>query len=140
MRADECTGVALDTVLCLPLRNLDCDTSLFVSRSTGRNGSVSHFHECAYRKSVSALCIDHIGDVLYELRCETVLVRVLELGCDVFPVCRDLYLDILSASVYCRVVHLHDILAFLPVALLDSLLHVSHGVLVRDDTGDLEEC
>ena len=140
MRTNESTAVTLDTVLCLPLWNLHSDTTLLVSCSTGWDCTVNILVEYAYRESVTCLSVYNVSDLLHECRSKTVLVRVLELSCDVLPVSWNLNLGVLTTSVDSSVVHVHDVLTLLAVALHDSLLHVTYSLLVRDDACDLEEC
>ncbi len=140
VRTYECTSVALDTVFCFPLRNVHCNAAFLVCCCAVRNCAVCDIFECAYVKRVSALCVHYVCDFPYEFRSEPVLVRILEFSSYVFPVCRNIHFCIFSASVYGCIVHLYDVLAFLAVALVDCLLHICDSILVRDDTGNLEEC
>ena len=63
-----------------------------------------------------------------------------ELGIDVSPFCRNLYLNVLSTTVDGGVVHVNHVLALLAVALESGCLHILNGVLCRDDACDSEEC
>ena len=82
MRTDEGAGVALDTLLRIPLWNIDGNSALFEGRGAGRHRSVGIFHECADRKRVAALGVDYIGHILHEARSQAVLARSLELSGD----------------------------------------------------------
>ena len=52
MRAYIRAEVTLDTVLRIPFGNIYCDTTLLVSSSAGRSGTVYVILECGYRQVV----------------------------------------------------------------------------------------
>ena len=140
MRADEYAVVALDTGCRVPNRHIHCNSALLVCGCAVRHSTVHIRNEGAYRQGVSALCVHNIGDVLYERSCETVCVRVGELGADVCPLGRNFNLGVFATAVDGGIVHIHHILALLAVALQGSVLHILHCVLGRNDAGDAEEC
>ena len=140
MRADEYAVVALDTGGRIPNRNIDSHSALLVCCGAVRHGTVHIRNEGAYRQGVTALCVHHVGDFLYEWRCETACVRIGELGADVCPLCRYFDLGVLASAIDGGIVHIHHVLALLAVALQGGVLHILHCVICRDDAGDAEEC
>ena len=49
-------------------------------------------------------------------------------------------LDRIDACIHCLVVHLENGLALPAVGVVDGVLHIFHGVVYRNDIGQLEEC
>ena len=140
VRADEGALVALDAVGRVPLRNHDGRAALLIGCRTGGNRTVHHVAgEGAHRKVVAVLGGDHVGHVADEFGSQALVVGVDELAAGIIPGFGDLDLDIVAAAVHGRIVHLDHVLALLAVGLVDGFLHVSDGLFVRDDAGDLEE-
>ena len=140
VRADKRALVALDAVGGVPLGDYDGRTALFIGGRAGGNRTVDHVAgEGAHRKVVAVLGRDHVGHVADEFGRQAVVVCVDEAARGVLPRCGNLDLDVVAATVYGRIVHLHDILALLAVGLVDGFLHIGHGLVVGDDARDLEE-
>ncbi len=139
VRADIRAVVALDAGLRIPYRNRYGHAALLECRSSCRHGAVHVRHECANRERITILGVNDIGDFLYECRSETILVRILELCGNLSPLGRNLHLCVLTATVNGCEVHVYDVLSLLAVALYDGVLHILDGVLVRENSGNLEE-
>ena len=140
MRADKCASVALDTFFSVPYRNVHCYATLLVGGCAGWHGAVLVRKECAYRKSISALGVDHVSDFFYEWSGKTLCVVIDEFGVDRGPFCRNLDFYVLSSAIDSCVVHIDDVLALLAVRLESRILHVLDSILYRNNTGDAEEC
>ena len=55
VRADIRTSVTLDTVFSIPYRDINCNTTFLVCRSSGRSSSIYIILECRYRQGVTFL-------------------------------------------------------------------------------------
>ena len=145
MRADIGTEVTLDTVVWIPLRNIDSDTALLVCRGTGWCGTVYVIYECGYRQVVSFLsvysslnCVDKLHNVLTSGLCvchiETLVLAVL-------PALWYLNLNyMLSTCVDSSPVLHNNVLTLAAVGCLCSSLHKLVCLVSRDDVSQLEEC
>ena len=140
MGADECAGVALDTLVRIPAGYHDSDATFLVGCCACGHRTVGIRQEGADGEGISILGVHYVGDLLDESRSETVLIGGLELGSDLCPLGRDVDFGILTATVDSSIVHVDDVLALLAIALDDSVLHVFDSILVRNDAGNLEEC
>ena len=145
MRTYIWTLVTLDTVFRNPLRNLNCNASLFKCRWTLWEFTVSHILECWNRKLVALLSITWDLNIVY-IVCKSLVVACnsshthLSIG-SVSPWSRDINLyNVLMTCINSIPVLFYDILTLLAVRSFSSCLHIFNSVLKRNDVGKLEEC
>ena len=67
MRADICAAVTLDTVLRLPYRDVNGDSTFLVCGGTGGSCTVNISGKCGYRQSISFLSVYFGLDIVYEI-------------------------------------------------------------------------
>ena len=143
MRADICALVTLDTIICIPARNIYCDASLFVSSSAARGISVCVIQECGYRDGIAFLCgnfllnrVDKVKDFFSAFGEDHAKFFVF---C-IFPVFRHVHFDhVLSTCIDCCVVHVDYVFALAAVGLLCSFLHQADRFFFRNDVRQFEE-
>ncbi len=138
VRADERALVTLNTIFCVPSGDLNRNASLFESRSSGGNASVCI--ECRGGKLVALERDNRMNNFL-----EVFIVRKFSGFCAsscVSPACGNFdFFKFGSSLIDCRIVHVDNRVAFLPVRFLNVLLHPVFRFSVRHDFGvDLEEC
>ncbi len=139
MRAHKGAGVALDTFISIPGRDGYGHATFLESGGAGRHGTVGIGEEGAHREGIAILGVHHIGNLLDEFGSETALVRGFELGGNLGPFGRNLHAGVFATAIDGGIVHVHHVLALLAIALHDGVLHIFNGILVRDDSRDLEE-
>ena len=112
VRANECTLVALDTVIGIPNRNECSHTTFFVCRSALFPCAVFEAFVSRNRQEVSVLCINRTYNVGDEFRLVAYNFGIVWKVCP----CRvDVELLVFYAAVYCLVVLVYHVLAFLTV-------------------------
>ena len=142
VRAHDGASAALDTILSLPLGNVDGDAALLECGGAVGAGAVHVIGERGDGQLVALVGVDGLEDAVDILN-QRALARYLIGNCivgSVEPLGGDLdLLDVFHAAVDRSIVHVDDRLALLHVGLLRSVLHVLLGFLGGDDVGDLEE-
>ena len=132
------TLVTLDTVFNIPFRNIDSDSSLFVSGSSHWESSIFSAEECGYRKSVSFLCIHWLENVLDEIR-NISFICLYFYSVGPFSRNRNLHKSV-NASVDGFIVHVDDLFTLLAIGINHRLLQILHSIFYWDDVRKLEEC
>ena len=145
MWADIRTEVTLDTVINVPYRNLNSDTTLLVCRRTGWCRTINVILECRYRQCVTFLSA-YLGlDVVYEVyNFLSSLGNYLVVKSFIFavsPACWNFYfVNALGTSIdSCPVLH-NNVFTLTSVSCLCSSLHQLVSLFSWDDSGQLEEC
>ena len=143
VRTNDRAAVTLDTILGLPLGNVNCDASLFKGSGAVGAGAVNMIGECGNGKLVALVGVNGLQNAVYILN-ESAFAGDL-VGSSVVnsvdPLGRDLnLLHVFHTAVDRSIVHVYDSLTLLHVGLLGSVLHVFLCLLGRNDVGDLEEC
>ena len=94
-------------------------------------------YKVRYFKQVTCLCIDRTDNLFNE--CRSIILLTLFIR-KVSP--SGIYgkLFILTATVNCRIVHVHNVLTLLAIALYDECLHLFYSQIGGDDLRNAEEC
>ena len=137
MGTDVGTAVTLNTVLGIPFGHERGNAALLVSGGTERPGAVRTVYELADGEQVSVLSVDRTHDGLDKLgsrnKGRSIIGKRRPFGLD-------LETTVLAAAVNCLIVHVHDILTFLPIALHNELLHLLDCEIHGNHLRDAEEC
>ena len=139
------TEVTLDTVVRIPNRNVNSDTTFLVCGRSGRGGTIYIINKCRYRQSVAFLSADLGLNVVNEINnVFSSLGNYLVIKAFVFavlPALRNLYFNYtLSTSIDCCPVLHNNIFTLTAICLLSSSLHQVDCLFLRNDTGQFEEC
>ncbi len=137
--ADEGALVALDALGHIPLGDIDRRAALFVLGGAGVPCAVLQavlLHD-GHGQAVALLAVHHIHDLADEVGSLALHGRVLGTR----PCCGDGHLhQLVDAVLDGGIVHVHHGLTlFLVIGLIDGVLHLGHGLLQRDNLGQLEE-
>ena len=140
MRTNIGTEVTLNTVIRIPCRNVNSNTTLFVSSRSNRCGTVYIACESGNRKIVTFLSGYMILHIVYKV--ENVLstlglrLKFKTFICAVSPFL--LYFHFfksIGTGINCSPVLLNDIFTLTTVGLLSGILHELVSLLLRNDTG-----
>ena len=138
MRADIGTEVTLDTVVWIPNRYVNCDTTFLVCSGTGRSCTVNVILECGYREIVTFLSIYSSLNVVNEV--DNILAALCSVNhvktfvFTVLPALRNLNLyESLSAGIDCCPVLHNNVFTLTAVSSLCSCFHKLVSLISRDD-------
>ena len=138
MRADIGTEVTLDTVVRIPNRYVNCDTTFLVCSGTGRSCTVNIILECGYREVVTFLSVYSSLDVVNEV--DNILAALCSVNhvktfvFTVLPALRNFHFyKSLSAGIdRCPVLH-NNVFTLTAVSSLCSCFHKLVCFVSRDD-------
>ena len=145
MRAHIRTEVTLDTVVRIPNRYIDCDTTFLVCSGTRRSCTIYIIGKCRYRQVVTLLSIDSslngvdkLNNVCSSLGCVSHLKSLVRA---VLPAFRNLNLyNVLSTCIDSSPVLHNNVFTLTAVGCLCSSLHQFDRSLLRNNICQLEEC
>ena len=145
-RTDTCvrtyvrTLVTLDTFCCIPFRNVDGNTTFFVSGSTQRYSTVFSANEYGYGQGVAFQCVHGNQQFFNVFRQNAFDFFFVHVFC-VFPAFGNVDLhQTCQTCVYGRIVHVNDFFTFFAVRFFDGCFHVANCVINGDDVCQFEEC
>ena len=145
MRADIRTEVTLDTVIRIPYRYVNCDTTFLVSCRTGRSCTIYIIGKCRYRQIVAFLSINSSLNGIYKLNnvssslCCVSHIKTLVNAA--LPAFRNLNLyNVLSTCIDSSPVLHNNVFTLTAVGCLCSSLHQFDRSLLRNNICQLEEC
>ena len=137
MRTNISTLVTLNTIICNPFRDCNCDTAFFVSSCTCWESSIFSSYESTYRKIITFLCIDRFNNIFNKIR--NISIVSFRLNFDIFPFSRySNFLDF-TTTINRIFIHINDIFAFSTKRLNNSFLHFINCIIVRNYVCNFKE-
>ncbi len=138
MRTYEGALVALDTLGNIPLRYVDGNTTLLISRSTAWEGTVCQGLQSLDGQLVALLTVDWVLDIADVLREMGLILSLAIYG--ISPGSWYLYLmKCIDTCINGTMVHINDVLTLLAIGGNNSVLQILYSSINRNNISQLEE-